>query len=418
LLFGGFSLNRIIVIGGGPAGIFAAISAARKGDHVTLLEKNNCLGVKLLITGKGRCNLTNIGDVESLIANFPNNGVFLYSAFYQFSNQELLQLLKELGLETKVERGGRVFPSSDKSKDVVQALTTYLKKLNVNIKVNTEVKSIRIKKGKTVGVLVEEKLIKADAVIIATGGLSYPRTGYTGDGFRWARNIGHNVTPLFPSLVPLETQEKWVKELSGLSLKNVKVTAFSSNKKVAEEFGEMLFTHFGVSGPIILSLSRFVVPLLKDNIIKLEIDLKPALTSEKLDERVKRDLNKYSKKQIKNSLQDLLPKALILPFIQLTKIPMEKLCNQITRDERLVIVELLKHLPVTIVKSRPISEAIITSGGVNTNEIDPVTMESKLIKGLYFAGEVIDIDAFTGGYNLQAAFSTGYVAGNAAANQV
>ena len=262
-------------------------------------------------------------------------------------------------------------------------------------------------------------MVKADAVIVCTGGLSYPRTGSTGDGFNWAKSAGHVVTRLFPSLVPLEVQEQWVKDLSGLTLKNVKVTVYQKDEKIAEKFGEMLFTHFGVSGPIILSLSRWIVPLLSGNKkIKLEIDLKPALNLEKLDERVKRDFQKYANRQLKNSLHDLLPKALILPIIKLSNIPIDKQCNQITKAERLNIVELLKHLPVTIVKPRSFDEAIVTSGGVNVKEINPSTMESKLIKGLYFAGEVIDIDAYTGGYNLQAAFSTGYVAGQAAALQV
>jgi predicted Rossmann fold flavoprotein len=413
-------LNQVLIVGGGAAGIFAALSAAHQGAKVTLLEKNSRLGVKLLITGKGRCNLTNIGNIESLIANFPTNGVFLYSAFYQFSNEDLLELLKGLKVETKIERGGRVFPVSDKAKDVVNALVNYLKMLKVNIQLNTVVKGLKIENNKIVGVFIDQsKLVKADAVIVCTGGLSYPRTGSTGDGFNWAKSAGHVVTRLFPSLVPLEVQEQWVKDLSGLTLKNVKVTVYQKDEKIAEKFGEMLFTHFGVSGPIILSLSRWIVPLLSGNKkIKLEIDLKPALNLEKLDERVKRDFQKYANRQLKNSLHDLLPKALILPIIKLSNIPIDKQCNQITKAERLNIVELLKHLPVTIVKPRSFDEAIVTSGGVNVKEINPSTMESKLIKGLYFAGEVIDIDAYTGGYNLQAAFSTGYVAGQAAALQV
>ncbi|HHU32339.1 MAG: NAD(P)/FAD-dependent oxidoreductase [Zhaonellaceae bacterium] len=413
-------MNQVLIVGGGAAGIFAALSAAHQGAKVTLLEKNSRLGVKLLITGKGRCNLTNIGNIESLIANFPTNGVFLYSAFYQFSNEDLLELLKGLKVETKIERGGRVFPVSDKAKDVVNALVNYLKMLKVNIQLNTVVKGLKIENNKIVGVFIDQsKLVKADAVIVCTGGLSYPRTGSTGDGFNWAKSAGHVVTRLFPSLVPLEVQEQWVKDLSGLTLKNVKVTVYQKDEKIAEKFGEMLFTHFGVSGPIILSLSRWIVPLLSGNKkIKLEIDLKPALNLEKLDERVKRDFQKYANRQLKNSLHDLLPKALILPIIKLSNIPIDKQCNQITKAERLNIVELLKHLPVTIVKPRSFDEAIVTSGGVNVKEINPSTMESKLIKGLYFAGEVIDIDAYTGGYNLQAAFSTGYVAGQAAALQV
>lgn len=413
-------MNQVLIVGGGAAGIFAALSAAHQGAKVTLLEKNSRLSVKLLITGKGRCNLTNIGNIESLIANFPTNGVFLYSAFYQFSNEDLLELLKGLKVETKIERGGRVFPVSDKAKDVVNALVNYLKMLKVNIQLNTVVKGLKIENNKIVGVFIDQsKLVKADAVIVCTGGLSYPRTGSTGDGFNWAKSAGHVVTRLFPSLVPLEVQEQWVKDLSGLTLKNVKVTVYQKDEKIAEKFGEMLFTHFGVSGPIILSLSRWIVPLLSGNKkIKLEIDLKPALNLEKLDERVKRDFQKYANRQLKNSLHDLLPKALILPIIKLSNIPIDKQCNQITKAERLNIVELLKHLPVTIVKPRSFDEAIVTSGGVNVKEINPSTMESKLIKGLYFAGEVIDIDAYTGGYNLQAAFSTGYVAGQAAALQV
>lgn len=412
-------MKQIVVVGGGAAGIFAAISAVRQGANVTVLEKNKRLGVKLLITGKGRCNLTNIGDVESIIANFPDKGVFLYSALYQFSNDDLIQLLKSLNVETKVERGGRVFPVSDKAKDVVDALTAYLKMLKVNLRLNTKVEGLKVENGRAVGVLLEGKVLRADAVIVTTGGLSYPRTGSTGDGYKWAKDVGHKVTKLYPSLVPLEVKEEWPKELAGLTLKNVKITAYQKERKVAEQFGEMLFTHFGVSGPIILSLSRFIVPLLYEKKeVMLTIDLKPALSFEKLDDRVKRDLQKYANKHLKNSLHDLLPKALIIPFIELSQIPMDKTCNQITKEERLKIVYLLKHLPVTIDKARSFDEAIVTHGGVDLKEIDPTTMESKLIKGLYFAGEVLDIDAFTGGYNLQAAFSTGFVAGQAAANSI
>ena len=318
-------MNQVIIIGGGAAGIFASIGAALQGAHVTLIERNNRLGVKLLITGKGRCNLTNIGDIDSLVVNFPENGPFLYSAFYQFSNEDLIKLFQTLHIETKVERGGRVFPTSDKAFDIVKALASYLARLNVNIRLNSTVDGIKIEGDKVVGVFVNHKFLKADAVIVATGGLSYPRTGSTGDGYRWAKLLGHKVEELYPSLVPLEAQELWVKELAGLALKNVKATAYQ-NGKIAEEFGEMLFTHFGISGPIILSLSKFIVPLLKNNkIVNIEIDLKPALSKEKLNERVKRDLQQYTNKQLKNSLQDLLPRALILPFIQLSKIPPDKL---------------------------------------------------------------------------------------------
>ncbi|WP_227766132.1 NAD(P)/FAD-dependent oxidoreductase [Zhaonella formicivorans] len=414
-------MEKVVIVGGGAAGIFAAIGAKQLGAPVTIIEKNNKLGIKLLITGKGRCNLTNIGEIDDLIASFPGNGPFLYSAFYTFSNRDLITFFESIGVPVKVERGGRVFPQSDRAKDVMQALIAYLTNRGVQIVLNTAVEGIKAENNRVTGYVAGGKFYPAQALIIATGGLSYPRTGSTGDGYRFAQSLGHQITPLEPSLVPLEVKEQWAKELAGLSLKNVKVTARDANNRtIAEEFGEMLFTHFGVSGPIILTLSRFVVPVLRNTgeWVKLELNLKPALDREKLDARIQRDLNKYSRKQFKNALGDLLPKALIEPVIGLSGIVPEKFCHQITKEERRTLGELLQQLPLTVTGARPITEAIVTSGGISVKEINPASMESKLIKGLYFAGEVLDIDAYTGGYNLQAAFSTGYVAGQAAAKHL
>lgn len=414
-------MEKVVIVGGGAAGIFAAIGAKQLGAPVTIIEKNNELGIKLLITGKGRCNLTNIGEIDDLIASFPGNGPFLYSAFYTFSNRDLITFFESIGVPVKVERGGRVFPQSDRAKDVVQALIAYLTNQGVQIVLNTAVEEIKVENNRVTGYVAGGKFYPAQALIIATGGLSYPRTGSTGDGYRFAQSLGHQITPLKPSLVPLEVKEQWAKDLAGLSLKNVKVTARDANNRtIAEEFGEMLFTHFGVSGPIILTLSRFVVPVLRNTgeWVKLELNLKPALDREKLDARIQRDLNKYSRKQFKNALGDLLPKALIEPVIGLSGIVPEKFCHQITKEERRTLGELLQQLPLTVTGARPITEAIITSGGISVKEINPASMESKLIKGLYFAGEVLDVDAYTGGYNLQAAFSTGYVAGQAAAKHL
>ncbi|TYQ15401.1 UNVERIFIED_CONTAM: hypothetical protein Cloal_1848 [Acetivibrio alkalicellulosi] len=404
--------KKVVVIGAGPAGIMAAGVASSNGANVMLLEKNDIIGKKLLITGKGRCNITNDTDIESLIENTPGNGSFLYSAFYTFSNSDLIAFLKEYGLDTKVERGGRVFPVSDRAKDVVDTLNKYLIKKNVRVQLNSSVQKILVDKKKVKGVALKNgEVIECDSIVLSTGGVSYPGTGSTGDGYDMAKKLGHTIIELKPSLVPLLTEETWVKELQGLSLKNISISLFNkSGKKLYTDFGEMIFTHYGVSGPVILSSSRHILNYnFKD--IKLSIDLKPALTEEKLYERIQRDFLKFSKKQFKNSLDDLLPQKLIPVIVNLSNIDGQKYVNQITREERKTLTELLKNLTITINGSRPVKEAIVTAGGICTNEINPSTMESKLIQGLFFAGEIIDIDAYTGGYNLTIAFSTGFLAG-------
>jgi len=404
--------KKVVVIGAGPAGLMAAGRAAERGLDVILAEKNDRVGKKILISGKGRCNITNSTDIEGLIENVPGNGNFLYSAFYTFSNQDLIDFLEGYGLKTKVERGGRVFPESDKSSDVVDVLLKFIKKTGVRLMLNTAVKDIITEDNCVRGVVTEDgKAMECDSVIIATGGASYPGTGSTGDGYRMAEKLGHTIVDLKPSLVPLLAKQEWVKELQGLSLKNVEITVKSkSGRKLYTDFGEMLFTHFGVSGPVILSASRHLLDYdYKD--VKLIIDLKPALTEEKLDARLQRDFEKYSRKQFKNSLDELLPQKLIPVIVDLSGIPSDKFVNQITRDERRSLVRLLKNLEIEIVGSRPLKEAIVTAGGVSTDEINPSTMESKLIKGLFFAGEVIDVDAYTGGFNMTIAFSTGHLAG-------
>lgn len=404
--------KKVVVIGAGPAGLMAAGRAAERGLDVILAEKNDRVGKKILISGKGRCNITNSTDIEGLIENVPGNGNFLYSAFYTFSNQDLIDFLEGYGLKTKVERGGRVFPESDKSSDVVDVLLKFIKKTGVRLMLNTAVKDLITEDNCVRGVVTEDgKAMECDSVIIATGGASYPGTGSTGDGYRMAEKLGHTIVDLKPSLVPLLAKQEWVKELQGLSLKNVEITVKSkSGRKLYTDFGEMLFTHFGVSGPVILSASRHLLDYdYKD--VKLIIDLKPALTEEKLDARLQRDFEKYSRKQFKNSLDELLPQKLIPVIVDLSGIPSDKFVNQITRDERRSLVRLLKNLEIEIVGSRPLKEAIVTAGGVSTDEINPSTMESKLIKGLFFAGEVIDVDAYTGGFNMTIAFSTGHLAG-------
>lgn len=404
--------KKVVVVGGGPAGILAAGKAAEDGKDVILLEKNDRLGKKILISGKGRCNITNNTDIEGLIENIPGNGNFLYSAFYTFSNTDLLDFLHSYGLETKVERGGRVFPVSDRSKDVVDTLLKYLKDTGVKILYNSPVSDVIAEKGVVKGVLLKDgRKLECDSVILATGGASYKGTGSTGDGYKIAKRLGHSIVKLRPSLVPLIVSEKWISELQGLSLKNVAITLINERgKKVYSDFGEMLFTHYGVSGPIILSASRHILDYDFKG-ITLIIDLKPALTEEKLDERIQRDFEKFSRKQFKNALDELLPKKIIPVIIKLSEISPDKFVNQITKEERRNLVKVLKKFTLTINGARPIDEAIVTAGGVSTDEINPSTMESKLIKGLYFAGEIIDVDAYTGGFNLTIAFSTGYLAG-------
>ena len=417
-----------IVIGGGPAGMMAALQAAKMGDQVTLLEKMPSLGRKLLITGKGRCNITSSLPMEEFIANVPGNGMFLYSSFQQFTNKDIIGLLEKEGLQVKEERGHRIFPITDQAKDVLNIFLRLLKKYKVIVKTNAKVEKLIIKEGKAVGVQClfcdeEEKILEAQKFILATGGKSYPITGSTGDGYRLAQQVGHTITKIKPSLVPLTTcgeSLKLCKKMQGLSLKNVNIQLKDKlkNKTIYEDFGEMLFTHWGISGPTILSASAHLLrypkveDLLQNHQIYLKIDLKPALTVEKLEERLLRDFTKFRNKEFKNSLDELLPKKMIEPIIEITQIEPDKKVNAITKQERLRLVQLLKDLELEINGFRPIEEAIITSGGISIKEINPKTMESKIVKGLYFAGEVIDVDAYTGGFNLQIAFSTGYSAGS------
>lgn len=412
---------KVIVIGGGPAGIISAISASKRGDKVIILERNKALGRKLLITGKGRCNITSALDINEFIQNVPGNGRFLYSAFQSFTNIDIINLLKENGVEVKEERGTRIFPVSDKAEDVLNAFIKEIKKCNIEVMTGVRVKKILVKENMAIGVETEAKnKILADKVILATGGKSYSITGSTGDGYEMARELGHNIIKVQGSLVPLEAEPRICQNMQGLSLKNVKIIIkdVSSNKNIYEDFGEMLFTHFGVSGPTILSSSahllryRNIKELLKNNSIKLYIDIKPALTLEELDLRVRRDFEEFKNKEFKNSLDKLLPKKMIKEFIARTNIDELKKVNEITKQERKRIVELLKRFDISINGFRPVEEAIITAGGIDTKQIDPKTMESKIIKGLFFAGEIIDVDAYTGGFNLQIAYSTGYVAGN------
>ncbi len=406
-------MKKIIVIGAGAAGMMAAAKAAENGAEVILLEKMKRVGKKMLITGKGRCNITNTASVPELIKNMIGNGSFLNSAIRAFDNEDVVSFFNELGLVTKVERGGRVFPESDKAADVVGTMLRQLHRLGVKIETEMAVKRILVEDGRVVGIeSMSGALYKSDAVILAAGGSSYPGTGSSGDGYAMAEAIGHTIVPLRPSLIPLETEEEWVKETQGLSLRNVRVTALADGKKIGEEFGEMLFSHFGVTGPIILSLSRVVADALsRGEFVELIINLKPALTPETLDKRIQRDFEKYIRKQLKNSLHDLLPSKLIQPVMDLSYLDGEKEIHQITKEERLRLLETLQHLRLTVTKTRPLAEAIVTAGGVETKQISPKTMESKVVKGLYFAGEVIDIDGYTGGFNLQAAFSTGAAAG-------
>lgn len=407
-------MKEVIVIGGGPAGLMAAGIAAQQGVKVNLLEKKDRVGSKLKITGKGRCNITADVDLDNLIKGIPGNGRFLYSPFNEFSNYDLVKFMNGHGLKTKVERGNRVFPESDKAQDVVDVLVDYARKSGAQIQTSINVLGIRVNDGQITGVETQNGNIRADAIIIATGGMSYPGTGSTGDGYKWARSVGHSIIDPRPGLVPLVVAESWIKELQGLSLKNVNAAAFTAEgRKLNEDFGELLFTHFGLSGPIILSMSRDIGEYMyrHQQAVTIRLDLKPALSEEKLDERLLRDFDKYSRKQFKNALNDLLPQKLIPVFINLSGINPDKPCHQISRGERLEIVKLLKSFNLTIISTRPIAEAIVTAGGVSVKEVNPKTMESKLVKGLYFAGEILDVDGYTGGYNLQAAFSTGYVAG-------
>ncbi|WP_027340529.1 NAD(P)/FAD-dependent oxidoreductase [Halonatronum saccharophilum] len=401
----------LIVVGGGPAGMMAAGVAAQRGKKVLLLEKNAQLGKKMLITGKGRCNLTNDCEIEDFIKNFPGNGKFLYSALYSFSNWQLMDFFSRLGVKTKVERGGRVFPVSDSAKDIVEALKSFIEKEGLEVRLKISIESL-ITEGEIVkGVKDRDgNAYKGAKVLIAVGGKSYPTTGSSGDGYSMAKEVGHNIEAIKAALVPLNTKEGWVKDLQGLQLKNVEASLIVDGKKETSQFGEMLFTHFGVSGPIILSISREVSYNLDKNTY-LSINLKPALSREQLDNRLQRDFEKYSRKQFKNSLNDLFPNKLIPVIIKLSSIDSEKEVHQITREEREELLNLMTDFRITITGTRGFREAIVTAGGVDVKEVNPSTMESKLVEGLYFAGEVLDIDAYTGGYNLQGAFSTGYLVG-------
>ena len=411
-------MSSVIVIGGGPAGMMAAISAAECGARVSLLEKNEKLGKKLFITGKGRCNLTNAADIEEFFRAVISNPKFLYSAFYSFTNEQTIAFFESLGLKTKVERGGRVFPESDHSSDVIQALKREMDRLQVKVHLKTEVKNLIVDEKSVKGIaLLDGRKVYGDAVIVATGGISYPSTGSTGDGYRFAGKCGHKVTDLSPSLVPMEVKEWYAGELMGLSLRNIEIRITDGKKKLYQEFGEMLFTHYGVTGPVILSASSIVGKKLKDKELTLHIDLKPALTEEQLDKRVLREFEANHNRQFKNAVDSLFPAKLRPVMVELSGIPEEKKVHEITKEERLRFVHLVKDFTMTLTGLRGYNEAIITKGGVSVKEIDPGTMESKLVKGLYFAGEVLDLDAVTGGYNLQIAWSTGYLAGmNAAAD--
>ena len=412
-------MNKIIVIGGGPAGMFAAIAAAETGSQVILLEKNEKLGKKLFITGKGRCNITNAGDMDNLFANVMTNAKFLYSAFYSYDNQRVIDFFERNGLRTKTERGNRVFPVSDHSSDVIATLQKVLKEKKVKVMLHTQVQSLLMESSGedapeniVTGVkLTDGTTMPADAVIIATGGFSYQTTGSTGDGYRFAKEAGHTVTDIRPSLVPFLAKEDYVRQMQGLSLKNVEVRILNEKKLLYQEFGEMLFTHFGVSGPLLLSASAAIKPSLTAGELSMFIDLKPALTEEQLDHRLLREFDEAKNKRFKNSLNRLFPAKLIPVMVARSGIDPEKKVNEVTAKERERLVEAAKSFHVTLTGLRGYNEAIITQGGVDVKEINPATMESKKAQGLYFAGEVLDLDGVTGGFNLQIAWSTGMLAG-------
>ena len=404
-------MSKVIVVGGGAAGMMACHAASLCGHQVTLLEKNEKLGKKIYITGKGRCNLTNASDMEVIFANVMSNKKFLYSAFYTFDNNQVIDLFETNGMATKTERGNRVFPVSDHSSDVIATMARILKNDGVEVKLNTTVDRLIIKDKKACGVVVNKKEIYADNVIVCTGGLSYPSTGSTGDGYRFAETAGHTVVECTPALVPFNIREEWGKALQGLSLKNTAITIYDKDKKLYSDFGEMLFTHFGVSGPMILSASGNIKADKFKNPLKLIIDLKPAMSEEQLDKRILRDFDENKNKQFRNSINKLLPSKLVPIIIELSGIDPDKKVNEISKEERLGFVHLLKNLTMTINGLRGWNEAIITKGGICVKNINPSTMESKLVSNLFFAGEVLDLDAMTGGYNLQIAWSTGYLAG-------
>lgn len=411
-------MSKVLVIGGGPAGCFAAIAAAEQGHQVILLERNEKIGKKLFITGKGRCNLTNACDTEELFSNIPRNAKFLYSAIYSYDNFRVMDFFEQNGTPVKVERGNRVFPVSDHSSDVIAALKRSLDAHNVKIMYHTTVEKLMVSDGSVHGVVTAEgKKMPADAVVIATGGCSYASTGSTGDGYRFAEACGHTIKTCSPSLVPFTAEEEYVKELQGLSLKNVKASIYQGKKLLYEAFGEMLFTHFGVSGPLMLSASSVVNDAVRKQPLQLYIDWKPALSEEQLDHRILRDFEEAKNRQVIHGIEKLYPSKFLPIILRLAKIPPEKRVNEVTKEERQRLVELTKKFPVTLTGLRGFSEAIITKGGVSVKEVNPSTMESKLVKHLYFAGEVLDLDAFTGGFNLQIAWSTGYLAGSSIGNE-
>lgn len=405
-------MSKVLVAGGGAAGMFAAIFAAYNGNEVHIFEKNEKLGKKLFITGKGRCNITNAGDMDTLFASVVTNPKFLYSCFYGYDNQSVIDFFERIGVKTKIERGNRVFPISDHSSDVIGALTRELHRLGVTIHLHTAVKRIVGKEAFAYVELEDGKKVAGDACIVATGGFSYQTTGSTGDGYRFAKEMGHQVTEIMPALVPLELEESYVKELQGLSLRNVTASIYSGKKRLYEDFGEMLFTHYGVSGPLMLSASSYIGKYLEKGNLQLVIDLKPALSFEQLDQRVLRDFEENKNKQFKNAVTKLFPGKLLPVMLELSGIDPEKKVNLISKEERHQFVHLIKNFTWTITKLRGFNEAIITKGGVKVKEINPSTMESKLVQGLYFVGEVLDLDALTGGFNLQIAWSTAYAAGS------
>ncbi len=410
------STEQLIVIGGGAAGMMAAGQAALMGVKVLLIEKKEVLGRKIAISGKGRCNLTNEHNITEFISHYPGNGRFLQGVLREFDNVKLRQFFADLGVDTKVERGGRVFPVSDDAQIVVKALEKFLLQAEVKIRTGKTVEEVLVENGQIKGIrLAGGENLAAKAVVVCTGGASYPATGSTGDGFRFASKLGHQVITPRPALVPLRTAEEWVKEVQGLALRNAEVSLWFAGKKQASEFGEMLFTHFGVSGPIILTLSRLASEALSQgHTVRLEINLKPALTTDQLDLRLQRDFQAFSNKQFKNSLNELLPKSLIPVIIKLSGINPDQVMHQINREERKKLGQLLQKLPLTVTATLPLAAAIVTAGGVEVKGINPKTMASKIVEGLYWAGEVVDVDGVTGGYNLQAAFAMGYRAGRAA----
>ena len=405
-------MSKVLVVGGGAAGMYAAIFAAYNGNEVHIFEKNEKLGKKLFITGKGRCNITNASDMDTLFQSVVTNSKFLYSSFYGYTNQDVIDFFERIGVRTKIERGNRVFPVSDHSSDVIGGLTRELHQLGVEIHLHTPVKKIVGKEKFEYLELANGKRVEGDACIVATGGFSYQTTGSTGDGYRFAKELGHQVTEILPALVPLCIKEWYAKELQGLSLRNVKATIYDGKKKMYDDFGEMLFTHYGVSGPLMLSASSYIGKKVQDKELQLVIDLKPALTVEQLDQRVLRDFEENMNKQFKNAIGKLFPTKLIPIMLELSGIDPDKKVNLISKEERQQFVSLIKNFSMTITGLRDFNEAIITKGGIKVKEINPSTMESKLVEGLYFVGEVLDLDALTGGFNLQIAWSTAYAAGS------